>query len=356
MAVGRGCEDQRHPLAQERVGRPESAGSTVAARRVVAVVAQVRRDEHEVRRAPGGREIVPQACEADDVRRARGRIDDRVKVHERVVARRVLVAARHRSRRRLGVLGRVPGIECRVRASGRLATQVVAHVLQVAAPGPPDLRQLVGQRAYRRRIDATVADRLPVGRCAGGNEVGEYVAIRARLGRAGLAADHGEVVAEAEVRRAVVLLEQNTPGGQRSREVWCRRPRSEAFLVALVLEHDDEYVTDGRGGAPARVGRRRAKCGLRDRCGGPKRDEESQQKRSDHRHSTCTPIAPRGPAIWRQAVTMTAFCFNNLRDESQVSSRAAAPVSRMATLPAGARPERRAGRCAREPRLRSRYA
>ena len=54
----RRARDLRNPLAQELVGLGEAAGLAVRARRIVAVVAQVGRDEHVVGRVRGRGEIV----------------------------------------------------------------------------------------------------------------------------------------------------------------------------------------------------------------------------------------------------------------------------------------------------------
>ena len=112
--VGGRVQDLRTRSAQELVRRDEAAGLAVDARRVVAVVAEVRGDEGVV----GRRLLRPQVGGSAARGRRRcaaqvGAVDDRVEVDERVVAGRVLVAD-------LGRLGVV------LRADRRVAAAVVA--------------------------------------------------------------------------------------------------------------------------------------------------------------------------------------------------------------------------------------
>ena len=86
--------------------------------------------------------------------------------------------------------------------------RIVAHVFHVGAPGPARRRQLVRQRLYTGRIDTATADGLAVPGHTRQLEIGIDLAIIARLLRTRLAADHRDVIAEAEMRRAVVLTEQ----------------------------------------------------------------------------------------------------------------------------------------------------
>ena len=128
-----------------------------------------------------------------------------------------------------------------------VAHGVVAHVLHVAAPAQPRAGQLIGNRLHRRRVDAARAHGLPVRPHDAREDVLEArhaVALRVGIGR--LAGDHRDVVAEADVRGAVVLAQQLTLGGQRLDEVCRGRGRPEALVVVLVLQHDHEDVLDGR--------------------------------------------------------------------------------------------------------------
>ena len=227
----------------------------------MAVVAQVRRDENELGRALARGKIRRQLLEADDVLGAGGPVDQRVEIHERVVAGRVLIALGHRRRRRLGALGRIIRTQLWIAAGRGLALPIVAHVLQVAAPAFVDGGELVRQRVDRRRVDAAAAYGLAVRGGARGDEVGEDLAVVARLGRASLAADHRQVVAEAVMGGAEVLRQQHAPLGQRAREIRRARMRPEGIREALVLEHDHEDVSDGGPGGRRRRGSCRRQTG-----------------------------------------------------------------------------------------------
>ena len=246
VAVGRRGKDPRHPGPQEAVGGHQPARFTGLARRVVAVVAEVRGDEDERRRALGALEIGGQGVESHDAHGAVRRIDDRMEVHERVVADRVLVAVREPGARRLRRLRGVRTVQRRMAAGAADARRIVTHVLEVGAPRPAARGELIGQRLHARRVDAAGANGLAIGRDAGEQVVLVHLAVIPRGLRRRLAADHRDVVAEAEVGRAEVLAEQRTARRQRVREVRGLATGPERGLVALVLEHDQEDVTDGR--------------------------------------------------------------------------------------------------------------
>ena len=122
----------------------------------MSVGAQVRRDEDVVGRGRGRCEVLREQVEVYDVCvAARGVVDDRVEVDERVVAGRVLVG----SGRGLGVVRLAdPGVA----AFGCLARGIRAHALVVVPPGEPRGVELIGDRLDVGGEDAPLADRLPV--------------------------------------------------------------------------------------------------------------------------------------------------------------------------------------------------
>jgi hypothetical protein len=83
---------------------------------------------------------------------------------------------------------------------------------------------------------------------AGGEEFAEHGAVVLRRLVRRLAADHRDVVVEAEVTDAVVLAQQRALRGQFMREIRRLRILAERRLEQLVLEHDDEDVVDLRRG------------------------------------------------------------------------------------------------------------
>ncbi len=158
---------ERDPGLQEAVviGVSALAARLVIARPVMPVVAEVRGYEREIRSRRNRSQVVarpvsPGRAEAgiwpvgdperDDVRFAIGLgIDDRVEVHERIVASRITVA-------RNGILGVVRFVDHRVSAGRCLTARDVPHVLHVSLPGEPRRRELGRQGRHVRRIDAAI--------------------------------------------------------------------------------------------------------------------------------------------------------------------------------------------------------
>lgn len=101
LLIGRRGGDDGNPLLQERIGGGEPASLPIQTRRIVTVVAEAGRDEHIVR---GGRDALQVGrqmagangsvtVEGDDIGVALGGVIDHVvEVHERIVARGVLIA------------------------------------------------------------------------------------------------------------------------------------------------------------------------------------------------------------------------------------------------------------------------
>src|SRR6185437_15858975 len=103
-------------------------------------------------------------------------------------------------------------------------------------PRSPLGRELIGAGLHVRGINAAEADRLAVRRDAGLDDIVEPRAIDLRLPVRRDAADHCDVVVEAEMANAVILWQQRAGFDESVGEVRgaCRRP--ERRVVALILE------------------------------------------------------------------------------------------------------------------------
>ena len=292
-------EDERHPCSQEAVRCGQAARLAACAVQpragsVVAVVAQVGRDEAETRRRALAAEVLRQMArgrrrpvgaqgpEGDHIGVAfRGVVDHRVEPHERVVPRGVLVSGRRHLGRVRGADGGVPA----VRATGGIRRppvpgRRVAHVLLVGAPGRNVARrvrrvlrvELGRDRWHGRRVHTTLTVHLPgvdglVGIGRAGGDVGEGKAVARTVGlgvlRRRLAGDLGDVVVQTDVPGGVEVREQLALVAERAVQVGGRGDGSERGVVALVLQLDHQDVVDlpGRqGGAHdgwARCARRR---------------------------------------------------------------------------------------------------
>src|SRR5208282_3454615 len=229
------------------------------ARRVVAVVAQVRHDEGERRSRAGAGQVARQRPERQDVRGAEGLAGgDRGEEGEPVVAGGVLVAP-------LGLLGVVDGPGGGVAAGGParrrdrvIPARVVAHVLQVRGPAAPGGGQLTAERRDRRRVDAALAEDLAVrpGDDLAGERYPERAVELGGQGR-GLPGDLRDVVGRAAVADGVVVLQQGPRPRQRGGQVRIGGRGAEALLVSLVLQLDHPHVPDRRQ-PPLAAGRRGA--------------------------------------------------------------------------------------------------
>ena len=187
-------EDLRYLGREESIGRDEPAGLAVDARRIVSVVAEVRRDVEEIGSCRHRLQITREPIQVDHARRARRLVDDRVEVDEGIVACRVHVALPCHQRRV-------------VLTDDRMATRR-AHVLLVRAPRLARRGELITDRLQRRRIHATLPERLSVRARAlrGELDVLDAVGLGRRVGR--LPADLRDVVVEARVPYPEVLREQ----------------------------------------------------------------------------------------------------------------------------------------------------
>ncbi len=284
------------------------------ARVVVAVVAQIGRDEAEARRRAGVLQVEGQVAggrrcavwaegpQGHDVGVAFRRVvDDRVEPDEGVVPGRVLVGRGGHLRGVGGADGGVSTVGAAARRVRRAAvtSRRVAHVLFVGAPRG-HVRLLVGgilgielrgDRLHRSRIDtALTVDLARVGSLvrvgSPRNDVGEGEAVVGAVGLGvhgrRLTGDLGDVVVEAVVPDGVVILQQLALRAERVVEVRGRGPGTERHVVALVLELDDEDVVDlphgQRSARDARrpVGRRRGGVA---RARHKARDAESDQEK-----------------------------------------------------------------------------
>ena len=225
---------------QPLVGRLQPTWAAIDAGLVVAVVAEVGADEVVVRRRLGAPQVSGHLRQVDVVGGAGRVVDDRVEVDERVVARRVLVAD-------LGALGGVHRVQIGVAAARRLSRGLGRHVLHVALPGQPAVLELVGDRLHlRRRIHAAGPEHLAVGRRSSRQEVVVEDAVGLGLRVRGLAADHGDVVVEAEVAGRVVVRQEVALRRQPLRQVLGGALGTKGLVGVLVLQHDDEDVLDLR--------------------------------------------------------------------------------------------------------------
>ena len=268
------------------------------------VAAVVRDDLAERRRRAEALEVVVQTIARVKQRRQVGRVavarvEDRCEPRQRVVLGDVLVgrvrAARvgilgagaavagHR-RRADGRVGRAAVLGARVvRRSGRVG---IPEILRVDLPADAVGVELVEQRRHARWIHAAVA---AVRRVRAGGRV-ELAVVRVRgerprgvdralqrvicravaliVGHRRLAAGQREVVVEARVAGAVVVLQERALGRKRLPQVGVAVQAGEARVVRLVLEHDQPDVLDRAAvDAEAVVARRLVAGGRRRRVG-----------------------------------------------------------------------------------------
>ena len=125
--------------------------------------------------------------------------------------------------------------------------------------------ELVRKRLNGRRVDTAIADGLAV-RGAGEHEVCKNLAVVASVGRRCLATDHGDVIIEADVAGAEILIEKNAPRGKRLGEERSFRVRTEGDVEAFVFQNDYknglDAVIDGTtviGRGSERAGKERAR-------------------------------------------------------------------------------------------------
>ncbi len=253
--VGGRVDDPRDPLFEPRIGLRQAAlFAVVALRDVVGVVAGVRGDEGERRRRRRRPQVGRQAADRLHVRVAVAAVaDHRLEVHEAVVAGRVAVAG--------GVarVGEVGGADRRMAADGAelghrrpVPLRVLAHVFGVLLPGEALGAHLVADRLDVLRVDAALADQLPV---LGPffevlafelDEGSEDFAVLAGLVIGRLAADLGDVVVQAVVTDAVVVAQQRALAGERLRQIRGRGRPAEGVAEGLVLQVDHPDVVDRR--------------------------------------------------------------------------------------------------------------
>ena len=147
--------------------------------------------------------------------------DDPVEVHEGVVPRGVGVERREVRDRRIELAG------------GAVLARA-HHAVHVRLPRAPRRLHLVGDRAHRRRVLAVEERAIELGR-----------ALRR------LPAHHGDVVGEARMAHAVVVLGQRPVRGE-GVQVRGLRARPERGRVVLVLEGDHHDVAEVRHRAARR--------------------------------------------------------------------------------------------------------
>src|SRR5579863_3947079 len=95
---------------------------------IMAVVAQIWRDEYVVGRRRGGFQVPSQLAKIHHVLNTRRAVDDAVKIDEWIVPRGILIP----DLRHLGIV-RCP--ERRMSAAGALPLRIATHILHVRLPG-----------------------------------------------------------------------------------------------------------------------------------------------------------------------------------------------------------------------------
>ena len=241
--------------------------------RVVTVTAHVGRDPAEGGSRPHPLEVMSQAgARAEQVGDVLGvalaGAAQRLKPREREVLGQVLVGGGGGARVGLSLAAGRTGIGVGSaavagprRVLGR-GTVGVVEVLGVALPAHPGGVELVKQRLDAGRVDAAVGPGGRVGALRGGHlpvvrvlaqrarqidSAGEVVvvgAVHLRVGLCRLAADQRDVVVEAEVAGAEVVLEQDPLLRQRPPQIRVVVQAGERRVVGLVLEDDQPDVLD----------------------------------------------------------------------------------------------------------------
>ena len=165
------------------------------------VMAKIRCDENVVWRRRRRSQIRVQRPKVDDMLRAGGRVDDGVKINERVMPGGILIAGLST----LGVIGRADG---RVSAAGAFPPGIVSHVLHVRLPAQTFGFELIGDRRYACRVDASGTHDLTVGCDAGRHKFGKLLAVVLSRRIRRLAADQCNVIAKTEVTGAEIIGQQ----------------------------------------------------------------------------------------------------------------------------------------------------
>ena len=167
-----------------------------------------------------------------------------MEVDEGIVTRSVLIAEGNRGGGSFSGLGEVGGVEGGMSAGGGFASGIVAHIAHIGTPRFACGVELIGKSLDGGWIDAAGADGLAIRGDAGESKILIDLAIITCLRSGGLAAEHGDIVVEADVAGAVILVEEHALGGKSFGEVRSLGIWTEGDVVAFVFEDDDEHVFD----------------------------------------------------------------------------------------------------------------
>src|SRR5581483_5458323 len=206
------AQDERNPFLEPPIRLHQSAGLARHAGRIVAVIADVRRDERVVRRRRDRLEIVLERRQRYHVV-AGGAVDDRVEPHERIVARRILIFG-------LFVVRDILRADRYMTARRGFTARIVPHVFHVALPRQVCGGELLPNRPHILWIDTTLAGdlagrRVPATMRATRDEVRVDVAVGRRRAVRSLTTDQRRVVVEAGVTNAIVLAQERAHRSQR---------------------------------------------------------------------------------------------------------------------------------------------
>ena len=100
-------------------------------------------------------------------------------------------------------------VEWRVAASGRFSRGVVTHISHIGPPRFSNGVQLIRQRLDRFGINTAGPDGLTIRSYARENEVRVDLTVVPCLRCSGLSTNHGNVIVQTGVARAVILAEQD---------------------------------------------------------------------------------------------------------------------------------------------------
>ena len=165
---------------------------------------------------------------------ARRRIDHRVEVHERIVLRRVLIERRGALRRvDAPIAGCAHVFRSRV-VSAPMSSMNARHVSRLLSSWFPSVFMAWDTRNPCRWADRRAWFRL--------FEFDKARAIELGLMRRRQAADHCDVVVEADVTNPVVLPQEGASLHQRIRQIRRLTALGECRVEPMILENDDENM------------------------------------------------------------------------------------------------------------------
>ena len=139
-------------------------------------------------------------------------------------------------------MGLIESVESRMTAGRGFPRRIVAHVFHVPTPRPADRVQLIRKGLDGGGIDAATANRLSVRSDTSQSEILEDLAVITRLLCGRLTTKHGNVVVQANMARAVILVQQDSLAGQSLGKVRSLGVRAERDIKSFVFQDDDKNV------------------------------------------------------------------------------------------------------------------